>query len=137
MKHLTGDKGDIGVARITADLIEKGIPVFIPVSSTCPFDLLGFDNEFKRIQVKYRTPTKRNTIEVRMERAIISNSKISKTYNFGVDIIAIFCPDTNKCYYVKTNGNMKSITLRLEKPKNNQTTNINNADDFLEFPTDP
>ena len=55
MTHHTHTKGDIGVAKVTTDLIEKGFNVFFPFHSFLPFDIIGYKDEISyRIQVKYK-----------------------------------------------------------------------------------
>lgn len=134
MKHLTSEKGSIGELKISADLIMKGYPVFTPISATSPFDLLIFkDGSYLRIQVKYRKITDKGNINVGLVRNIISNSKITETYNSYVDIIAIYCPCTDKCYYVYEKDFSTYLTLRINKPKNNQVKNVRLAENYLEL----
>lgn len=133
MKHITNDKGDIGVLKITADLVEKGYPVFTPISATCPFDLLIEKDGFKRVQVKYRNVSKQGTLDVHLTRAIITNNKITSRKNDEVDILAVYCPQTNACYYIYTNQFSESISLRVNAPKNGQTTNIRFAENYKEL----
>ncbi len=59
MRHLTKDKGDLGVARTLPDLLEHGIRACLPLSEHLPFDLIAVMPDFttlRRVQVKYRTP---------------------------------------------------------------------------------
>lgn len=130
MKHLTHDKGDVGVAKIQADLIEKRYNVFIPVSSACPFDLLALiDGVFKRIQVKYVT-SKNQVITISVRRAI-RNGHAKFNTNIEFDILAIYCPCNKKCFYVKRAHFTETISLRLSSTKNNQIKKIKLADDYL------
>jgi hypothetical protein len=130
MKHITTDKGDIGVAKVIADLIEKGFPVFTPISASCPFDLLIYKDTFKRVQVKYRTISNRGTLDIALRRSVISNTKIKHSKNQEVDIVAVYCPETNKCYYIDAIEVGSSISLRVGKTKNNQSNNIKFAEDY-------
>lgn len=51
------EKGDLGVAKVIVDLIEKGYTPFRPiVCESLPFDLIAYkDGKSYRIQVKYST----------------------------------------------------------------------------------
>ena len=47
-----------------------------------------------------------------------------------VDLYCIYCPETDKCYYLDPKNYQRSVTLRVEKPKNNQTANVRLASDY-------
>ncbi len=134
MKHHTKDKGDIGVGYVIADLLSKGIQVCLPISEHQPFDLIGVypDGSLKKFSVKYRK-VNRGNIQVKLESSY-SDSKgvhIKPIDKSMIDGIAIYCPDTNKVYYTNHNNSNATITLRIEKAKNNQTKGVSFADDFL------
>lgn len=134
MKHITNDKGDIGVARVTADLINKGIPVFYPVNSTCPFDLLAYEHDkFLRVQVKYRKKHK-GCVGVELARVIIKSQRVIHKLNDQVDILAIFCPDTDLCYYISTKDFDECVYLRIDDIKSVQVKKIRYANNYLKFP---
>jgi hypothetical protein len=61
MTHHTKDKGDLGVAKVHADLVGKGFTVLFPATEHAPFDLVAYAaGEFHRLQVKYRSAKSRN-----------------------------------------------------------------------------
>ena len=131
MKHPTTDKGDIGIAKVTASLLEQGIPVFMPISATCPFDMLALiKGKFKRIQIKYRNG---NVLNVALKRNIIHNGKVKSKKNIFVDYLAIYSPITDKCYYINCSKFDKCISIRINETKNNQKTMVNNGKDFLKL----
>lgn len=131
MNHITADKGDLGVAMVTADLIERGIPVFTPVSAASPFDLLIYHNDkYLRIQVKYRKMVN-NIVKVVAERHTIVKGRVVNTrINDEFDILAIYCPDTKTCYYINREDTSKHTVLRFTTPKNNQVKGIKLAKDY-------
>lgn len=55
VRHHTKDKGDLGVAKVFADLVSKGFMVLFPATEHAPFDLVAYDGGFLRVQVKYRS----------------------------------------------------------------------------------
>ncbi len=131
--HETGRKGDIGVTAITADLLEKGLQVLLPVASTSPFDLVVTDGQiFWRVQVKYIS-AKKNCIFACFRRRVVSNRHIkARALTLDdVDIGAIYCPQTRQCYYLPI---QQSITLRFDLPKNGIRKTIHLAKDFTIFP---
>lgn len=122
----TKEKGDIGVSLVIADLAIKGVKVALPMSEHLPFDIICINSSCKlaRISVKFTSINKRGGIEVPL-RTISSNSK---GYNFkylnhdDIDAFAVFCPQTNKCYYVpKTRyaGNKTTFIIRPEEDLSN------------------
>ena len=56
LAHHTKSKGDLGVAKAFADLVEQGYAVLFPATEHAPFDLVAYEaGTFVRVQVKYRT----------------------------------------------------------------------------------
>lgn len=55
MSHKQKDKGDLAVAKISADLTEKGYSVFVPAfTEHLPFDIIIYrEGILNRIQCKY------------------------------------------------------------------------------------
>lgn len=106
MAHFTKDKGDIGVAKIIADLAVQGYSVMLPISEHLPFDLVIVSEEAKllRCQVKYRSLNSDNKIQVEVKNtASNSNGYYTKLVDFEkIDVYAIYCPDLDKCYYMPT-----------------------------------
>lgn len=134
MAHITTDKGDLGVAMVTADLIEKGVAIFTPISASSPFDILiCHNNQYLRVQVKYRTIRANGTINVDLKRTIISNGKIVGSKNNEVDILAIYCPNNKVCYYIDSSEITKTVTIRILKSRNNQVLKIKNGEDYLNY----
>jgi hypothetical protein len=56
----------------------------------------------------------------------------SKVYGPNdIDLLAIYCPDTEKCYYVRAaEGTPAAFTLRVTPTKNNQAFGVQWAKDF-------
>ena len=51
-----------------------------------------------------------------------------------IDIYCIYCPDTDECYFLDPKNYDKSVTLRVEMPKNNQSKNVRFTSDFRGVP---
>lgn len=136
--HPTSDKGDLGTVSVMADLIRKGFDVCQPISSTLPFDLVILKNNvFYKVQVKYRKMVD-GCVEFEMLRSIISDGKIvtRRIRPEEVDLYALYCPDTNQCYYIQaiTVSNLQQVKFRMHPPKNNQLKGVKMAKDYLEVP---
>jgi hypothetical protein len=137
-EHHTKTKGDLGVLKAQVDLYEKGYLILNPSTEHSPFDLVVYkDGVFKRIQVKYRSLTTTGTMEVKFSTSWASKTgnHINKYDKNEVDIFCVYCPETDKCYYIKLSDfRSESVVLRVEPPKNNQRSNVNMAEDYREVP---
>lgn len=132
MRHTTGDKGDIGVAKAIADLIVQGCDVLTPVASTAPFDLVIHDKgNFLKVQVKYREAVN-GKIEVKLRRAVISDKHVRyrPMKRDECDVVCVYCPDTDRCYYVHMDDFKDVFTLRLSHALNGQTQGVRLACDY-------
>lgn len=135
MKHHTKNKGDIGVGYVIADLMNRDIQVAIPISEHQAYDLIGVreNGEVLKISVKYRKLSKKRTIDLQL-RSCYSDSNgfhIKKTDKNTINLIAIYCPETNKVYYINPNEFQESVILRIDLPKNNQNKGIRLASNYL------
>jgi hypothetical protein len=134
--HHTKNKGDLGVAKAHCDLVEKGYVVLFPTTEHAPFDLVAYDGiKFIRIQVKYRRAVN-GSVQIRLESwwADRNGSHGKPIDKSEVDVFCVYCPDTDKCYYFKPENVKTYFSLRIDAPKNNQSKNINFAEDFAGVP---
>ncbi len=124
-KAETKEKGDIGLTQVIANLQLNGITAALPLSEHLPFDLIAVNKDAKlsRVSIKYRAINTNGIIEIPL-RTISSNSegyKVKVTNLNEVDAFAIYCPDTNKCYYIpstKLIGYKASMALSVGKSNN-------------------
>jgi hypothetical protein len=137
MRHHTKDKGDKGTGNVIADLLSKGIQVCLPLSEHLPFDLIAVkhDGTLMRVSVKYRTAIK-ETVSVAFKSSYSDSHgvHIKAVDKSLIDLLAIYCPETNLVYYVLPSKFDKSVTLRIKEPRNNQTKGVNLAKDYLMVP---
>ena len=137
-EHHTKNKGDLGVLKAQLDLYENGYLILTPHTEHAPFDLVGYkDGKFLRIQVKYRT-AKNDKIEVPF-RTCWADKNGTHTQDYDkneIDVMCVYCPDTDKCYYVNPQECNKTFNLRLSTPKNNQKNGIHLAENYTELPLD-
>ena len=134
--HHTKDKGDLGVAKAYCDLVEKGYLVLFPSTEHAPFDLVAYDGSgFVRIQVKYRSAIK-GVLQVNLINwwADKNGSHGRRVDKSQVDVFCVYCPDTDKCYYLKAEDMNSCMTLRIKATKNNQSKNVRFADDYTGVP---
>lgn len=132
-KNDTNHKGELAQSAVVFDLIKQGYAgICTPISWTAPYDLVVFiDDAFKRIQIKH-VHEKEGRITVKTTRNIDARQGMRKVQSFTnneFDILAIYCPDTDCCYYIRRDLFGDSVTLLLRKTKNNQTGS-RYADDY-------
>jgi hypothetical protein len=134
--HPTKDKGDLGVAKVHADLVGKGFTVLFPVTEHAPFDLVAYaSGEFHRLQVKYRS-ARSGALKVQF-RSMWADRHGTHTTPMDkdvIDIVCIYCPETDQCYYVRPGAYGASVTLRIAPSKNGQQEGVLYADAFRELP---
>ena len=135
--HHTKTKGDLGVLKVKVDLFLQECLICSPETEHAPFDLVIFKNGmFKTVQVKYRNLSQFGNLVIPFSTSYstsqgVFTKKINKTI---VDIYAVYCPQTDCCYYLETRKFKESITLRVHAPRNNQTARVHFADDYRKVP---
>lgn len=143
MKLTSKQKGSIAELAVAADLVKRGFTVAVPFGEYGNWDLLvdrhwahwtGSFGRFERIQVKYATKV-HGCIPVRNRCHSVTAGRVIKTvkYNDTVDWLAVYEPTTDACYYIPSSWlSSELVSLRLDAPKNNQTTGIKWARDYLD-----
>lgn len=134
-EHHTKEKGDLGLAKAYADLVSRGYRVFFSHSEHLPFDLAVYKNgKFTRVQVKY-VKLYNGTIRVRftstwVDRDGVHHKPVDKS---EVDVYCVYCPETDRCYYLDPKKFGIDVSLRIDAAKNNQSNGVKLADDYLDF----
>lgn len=138
MKHHTKAKGDLAVAKVVADLTEKGFDILLPLSEHLPFDLVAHkENNLYKIQVKFSS-IKNGCITAHLYSTWADRNGSHRTYidKSKVDFFAIYCGENNTCYYFNPSKfeNTTQVILRLEPSKISGNLNIKFAKDFINIP---
>ncbi|RMG36276.1 MAG: hypothetical protein D6720_05430 [Gammaproteobacteria bacterium] len=136
-RHHTKEKGDLGVLKAQLDLFEQGFMILNPVTEHAPFDLVAYrGGRFLRVQVKYKSLDGSGgiTVHFRSSWADKDGTKMRQVDKDEIDLYCIYCPDTDACYYFDPKLFGRSVTLRVEAPKNNQSRHVKYADDFRRVP---
>lgn len=134
MMHHTKTLGDLGVLKAQLDMFQKGWVVAQPLTEHAPFDLIIYkDGECKTVQVKARNINSRGQLVVQFQNTYSDSNgthsiEVDKTQ---IDIYCIYCVQTDICYYFNPNDFNKSVSFRMIPTKNNQSSNINNIEDYL------
>lgn len=136
-QHHTKSKGDLGVLKAKLDLHQQGYLILNPETEHAPFDLVIYkDGVYKSVQVKFRSLSRNGTLQIPF-RSCYSYSKgvVSKAIDkSAVDIFAVYCPETDSCYYFDPKQYGETVTLRVNASLNNQSLGVHLADDFRKVP---
>ncbi|MGU3503028.1 group I intron-associated PD-(D/E)XK endonuclease [Mycobacterium sp. C31M] len=135
-RHHTKNKGDLGVAKAYADLVSKGFDMLLPTTEHAPFDLVAYaDGTFHRIQVKYRSGQKGSVVVMLnsgwTDRHGVHKRPMDKD---SVDVVCVYCPETDECYYFRPADHKASVTLRITPAQNGQQKRILPAASYRDFP---
>ena len=137
IKHHTKEKGDLGVLKAQLSFFEQGYLILQPITEHAPFDLVVYkDNAFKRVQVKYKSLDKTGAITLHFRSCWTdkNGTHMQAVNKEEIDLYCIYCPDTDDCYFLDPKAFDKSVTLRVETPKNNQIKHIHFVSDYLIVP---
>ncbi|GAB3092676.1 group I intron-associated PD-(D/E)XK endonuclease [Isoptericola nanjingensis] len=133
--HHTKDKGDLGVAKAHADIVSQGYVVLFPATEHAPFDLVAYaDGVFCRLQVKYRA-SRAGAITVHF-RSVWNDRQgthAKPTDKTAIDVVCIYCPETDECYYVRPGDHGASVTLRITPSRNGQRNGVLDAATFRDL----
>ena len=137
MPHHTKDKGDLAVFKAQADLATQGFTILHPLTEHAPFDLVVYKNRrFHRVQVRYSSCGYSGTIAVRL-RTCWNDRHGTHTLSMDkeeVDIVCVYCPETNECYYFDPKMIRQSLSLRIRPTRNGQSKRVKIATDFRRVP---
>jgi len=125
-------KGNIGVAATVLALQKQGLSVFSELGDYSRIDLIAECNgSLKSIQVKY---AKNDKGKINLPLRKSGPNGYRYTYKVSdIDWFAIYDPKTENVYWVKSDealSHRNGFTLRTDKPKNNQSKNINLAENY-------
>lgn len=102
------DKGTIGVGKAIASLTALGYAVSVPINGACSYDLVAEkDGKFKRVQVKYRKLSSKGKLVVDVRTTCLggtTRARLGHRANTGYDLLCVYCPDTDLCYYRHRDG---------------------------------
>jgi hypothetical protein len=135
--HWTKNKGDIGVFRAQVDLAERGLGVLLPLTEHEAFDLVAYAGDrFFRVQVRYRAAVE-GKLDIRFRSSWTDRhgTHVKQMNKSSIDVLCVYCPDTEKCYYVDPKKFRSGVSLRISPTRNNQRSGVLWADDFTEFPS--
>ena len=126
-------KGDISESKALFEFQKRGIPVLIPWGDNLRYDMvIELNNNFYRVQVKTANEINNGSIKCyTRSSANHTTNKNLATYENDVDYFVFYNQDLDKIALVPIEdiGLKKSISLRIDSPKNSQN-NVKYFDDY-------
>ena len=127
--------GNIGEAKVLAKFVELGIPVYIPFGDNEKADLIAeFNNKLNKIQVKTSIKAEDGKMIFDLTSSTIHRKNGEKHIytEDEIDYFACYNIERDKIFLISVEeAPNTAITIRYEKPKNNQTQGIKFEDDYL------
>ena len=126
--------GNLTELQCATRLYELGCAVSIPFGNSEKYDLIiDWNNKLYKVQVKTTKSIKNNIMSFATKTTNYTKGKWkSKSYKIDdVDFFFLYCMENDWCGLYVPKGKINTdITIRLEKPKNNQKKGIHLADDY-------
>jgi prevent-host-death family protein len=133
--HDPNHKGNVAEMAIAAAATKLGIDVSKPLVEHARYDLI-FDvrGHLLRVQCKW-APIRKEVIQVNLisSRCSSAGEQIRTAYSpEEIDAIGVYCEELDRCYLVPIGpvAGMRSLSLRLTKPRNGQRASLNWASEY-------
>lgn len=130
-------KGNLGVAKILADLVEKGMNVSVPISEDSRYDLIADSGEkLLRVQCKY-VESDGAVICVRPWSVTHVSFEATKRYKYtaeDIDLLAVYDVTTDTCFYIpaeELGEGKRELRLRIAPTRNGQEKGVRWAKEYL------
>lgn len=117
--------GALAEAKVTADLIDLGWEVLLPISSQCPFDLVCYKESMGliRVQVKGSARPVDHNANYTFKLATSYARKSDKPFNKDMcDILALYMVEDDKIFYLPTNSLKNTTSIRIGVSMTNGNT---------------
>ena len=127
------EKGEISEVMVLAQFVKSGTRVLRPYSASLRYDLVIEDGDgFHKVQCK--TGRLKDGVVVAQVCSVSAPHRggIKKGYKGEIDLFGIYCPETDEVYIVPVeDAPSREIRLRIEKTKNNQSSSVRWAKDYV------
>jgi hypothetical protein len=127
----TNDKSAQTEAACLSELVKKGYKVLLPFGVE-RYDLVVDSPQRGFLKAQCKTGQLKDGV-VRFHTTTYTSSRGRKAYaEEEVDIFLVYCAETDKVYWLEWSmcGTSATPHLRIDPPKNNQTTGVRWAKDF-------
>lgn len=136
--HRTKDKGDFALGLVISEFLRHGLAVLVPLSEHQPYDLVTSNDSgvMRKIQIKYRSLSATGIVTISMRNTYSDRNgwhehPVDKS---GFDCYAIYCPESDRIYYIRTDeipeSQTKAFCIRVIPCRNNQKRRVRLAQDY-------
>ena len=134
MEWTPNQMGAAAEAAIAWEATKLGIPVMRPMFIDCRYDFV-FELPSGLIRVQCKWAPRREDVVVVQARTCrrVADGYERRTYSPAeVDVIAVYCPDVDRCYVIPIGDIPPSgmMHLRLAPAKNNQLKRLHSAAEY-------
>lgn len=137
MKLTPNAKGAIGEQLVTADLLRRGLDVFVSAADTSRSDLIALSGK-QVIRIQVKTSSVKNGVVKLSLRKNCLNPKYNYLYRKGdFDVVALVIAETGQIAYVSLTDALKCgniLNIRVAPAKNNQKRHTRSFSDFSVLP---
>lgn len=126
-------RGEVTEAIVLSELVKRNVAVSTPFGENHRYDfVVDIADNFYRLQCK-TARHQGDTIQFQVNSTSPSNTEQKKAdYKGDVDYFITHSRETTRTYLVPIGSVGTSVkTLRLERPKNNQSTGVDMAADYV------
>lgn len=127
--------GNIGEAKVLAKFVELGIPVYLPFGDNEKADLIAeFNGKLNKIQVKTSIKAEDGKMRFDLTSSTVHRKNGAKHIYASneIDYFACYNISRDKTFLINVDeAPNTTITIRYEKPKNNQTQEIKLEENYL------
>ena len=122
--------GDLAELKVACLFAEKGYFVSRPMTDNAPYDLIIDDGELKKVQVKARC-IRNSKITVELRTTMVNYVREYEKSDF--DLLAVYNIDSGEIALFDWDeiGDVKTLTLRTEPAKNNQSNGVKFFKDYI------
>lgn len=132
MASRTKEIGLIGEQVLIAEFTKNGISVLLPIGDNSPYDMvIDYNSRFVKVQAK-TTESVQNGKMVFCTNVTNPFKKTTRKYTANeIDIFGLYCIENGYIGLLPIKEcTSKETVIRLEKPKNNQSSKIKMACDY-------
>ena len=132
MPSITKEIGLIGEQVLIAEFTKIRIPVLLPIGDNSPYDMvIDYNGRFLKVQAK-TTESVQNGKMVFCTNVTNPFKKTSRKYTASeIDIFGLYCIENGYIGLLPVKEcTAKETVIRLDKPKNNQSSKIKMACDY-------
>lgn len=133
MEH-TKQKGNLGYSSTLKELHKLGLNVFTEIGDYSKIDLIvEYESKLIKLQIKY-ADDKKGIATLCCVKSGPNKYKYKYT-ECDVDIFSVYLPTADKVIFIPAKEALKTntLTLRLEKSKNNQNKSVHYIDEYSDL----